>query len=480
MSLAAVVVAPVLFALIFRLFPPPNLPRLLTGVALIDVGLSLGVAYVWSEGPAIAPQLGGWFLLDPTSVLFLVLVNLVFFTITVHVWSRVRAVPALLSVVRSFAPLSLLFMATVNALLLCQHLVLMWALLELSTLLAAPLVLEAGTGSSRRAGWTYLLFSTLSLALVMLGILCLEASQAARHVEGALTVTELSEALRGKLDLWQRLGGTLILFGLGSKLGLAPLYGWLPETYDAAPPSVTALLAAVQANGVMLMVFRAVQIFRDGGASFISVEFLLMGSLSLAVATMNIVATDNYKRLIAYASISSSGVIAIGLSLGGNAAYGVVLYVVSNAFVKAILFLTAGKLKAAYGTKYINELGGALKQMPYSGLIFTIGTFALLGFPPFGSFMAEMLILSGAVQSGHYGVFVLFGGALTIIFVATGRSLFPMVWGESKRQPVVTKESMLPFVPKLLVIVVLVALGVYPPEPVTQLLRSVAGTIGGP
>lgn len=64
------------------------------------------------------------------------------------------------------------------------------------------------------------------------------------------------------------------------------------------------------------------------------------------MAAVQVMAARNYKRLIAYACVSSSGVIAIGLSVGKTAAYGVVLYVVSNAFVKALLFLTAGRLRA--------------------------------------------------------------------------------------------------------------------------------------
>jgi formate hydrogenlyase subunit 3/multisubunit Na+/H+ antiporter MnhD subunit len=67
--------------------------------------------------------------------------------------------------------------------------------------------------------------------------------------------------------------------------------------------------------------------------------------------------------------------------------------------------------------------------LPFSGTLFAVGTFALLGFPPFGSFMAEMLILSGIVQAGNLIAFTLMCTMLTIIFVATGRSIFPMLWG---------------------------------------------------
>jgi hydrogenase-4 component F len=190
-------------------------------------------------------------------------------------------------------------------------------------------------------------------------------------------------------------------------------------------------------------------------------------------------AARNYKRLIAYACVSSAGVIAIGLSVGKAAAYGVVLYIVSSAFVKALLFLTAGRLRAVYGTNNVAALSGVIKVLPFSGLLFTVGIFALLGFPPFGSFMAEMLILSGIVQSGNRIVFTLMCVMLTIIFVAAGRTIFPMLWGPSNRTGSPINEPLVTAVPKLGFVAALILLGVYTPEPVNKLLLLVAASIGG-
>jgi hydrogenase-4 component F len=280
-------------------------------------------------------------------------------------------------------------------------------------------------------------------------------------------------------DSWQRLGLALMLFGLGSKLGLAPLYGWLPETYEAAPTSTSALLAAVQFNISVVAVFRVLQVFRGHDTGFVSSELLIMGCLSLTVAAVQVMAARNYKRLIAYACVSSSGVIAIGLSVGQVAAYGVLLYIVSNAYVKALLFLTAGRLRAVYGTNEVTALSGVIRVLPFSGLLFAVGIFALLGFPPFGSFMAEMLILSGIVRADKLIAFTLMCTMLTIIFVATGRSIFPMIWGPSGHPGPQVTESWVTAVPKLGFVVVLVLLGVYTPAPVSALLVQVAQSIGG-
>jgi hydrogenase-4 component F len=156
------------------------------------------------------------------------------------------------------------------------------------------------------------------------------------------------------------------------------------------------------------------------------------------------------------------------------------VYVVSNAFIKAILFLTAGKIKAHCGTKDTREVAGLIKVMPYSGLFLMVGTFALLGFPPFGSFLGELIILSGLVRAKQITVFVLFCALIAISFVATGRTVFPMIWGEPKSGAAVSRQSFLAVAPKLAFLIALVAMGIYMPQPVNDLFREVAASLGAP
>jgi hydrogenase-4 component F len=420
-----------------------------------------------------------YFVIDATSMLFLLVINSVFLGISVYMSSRVRTSRALADNMLPRASLTLAFMVAMNLGVMANNLLLLWAFIELTTLCAAPLVAQGDALAPRRVAWHYVLYSSMSLAFTFLGILCLTRSA---HLHG-LAIDFAFDAMAGTVpasgDTWQRLGLALMLFGLGSKLGLAPLYSWLPETYEAAPTSTSALLAAVQFNISVVAVFRVLQVFPGQIAGFVANELLIMGCLSLSVAAVQVMATRNYKRLIAYACVSSSGVIAIGLSVGKAAAYGVVLYIVSNAFVKALLFLTAGRLRAVYGTNQVKALSGVIRVLPFSGLLFAVGTFALLGFPPFGSFLAEMLILSGIVQSGNLIAFTLMCSTLTIIFVATGRSIFPMIWGATDRHGPPINETWVTAVPKLCFVVILVLLGVYTPAPISQLLLRVAQSIGG-
>jgi hydrogenase-4 component F len=109
-----------------------------------------------------------------------------------------------------------------------------------------------------------------------------------------------------------------------------------------------------------------------------------------------------------------------------------------------------------------------------------VGTFALLGFPPFGSFRGELLILSGLVGTGQVFVFAMFCTLITITFVATGRTVFPMIWGEPKKIVTWPRQTGLAAAPKFVLLVALVAMGIYMPPGVDLLFRQVAASLGGP
>jgi hydrogenase-4 component F len=167
------------------------------------------------------------------------------------------------------------------------------------------------------------------------------------------------------------------------------------------------------------------------------------------------------------------------LGLGKTAAFGVLLYALSNALVKALLFLTCGAIKARFHTKNTADLHGLIKDMPYSGLFFMAGVFALLGFAPFGSFFGEVIIMSSLVEQGRIVVFTLFCILLTVIFVATGRSIFPMIWGEPTLEGKGARESLFTVMPNLFFVLLLFAMGIYLPSSAIAFLQGIAAQLGG-
>lgn len=420
-------------------------------------------------------------IVDATSRLFSVLINLVFVGIATYIWTRVRAEPTLRAGVGRYVGFALVFIAASNAAVVSHHLVGLWILLEATTLAAVPLIQHGGRPAARRASWRYLLFSAVGLALAFLGFLCIvHGFEVAGTHDVAFFLDDFAAAAHRPDDVWCRIGLVLVFLGFGTKLGLAPMYSWLPDTYDAAPPATTALLAAAQFNVALIAVLRVLHAFRAADQHMVSMELVGLGLATMAVSAFNVIAAKNYKKLIAYAALNHAGVIAVGLGIGKSATYGVVLYAVSNAFIKAILFLTAGKIRSHYKTEQIADVSGLIKDLPYSGLFFTVGTFALLGFPPFGSFLGELIIMSGLVEGGYVFVFAAFCFILTVTFVATGRAIFPMIWGEPKKKADWGSQPVATVLPKMVFLVALIAMGLYLPPSVGRLFREVAIGLGAP
>jgi hydrogenase-4 component F len=449
---------------------------LLLIVAALQAAVAFTIAFTASGGARFA---AGYLTTDPTARLFLVLIDVIYLGICGYVWHRDRTTPGLRDAVSRYARYSLLFMAAANVVVLSNHLILSWVALEATTLAAAPLIFVEGVPSTRRASFRYFLFSSVGLGIALLGFACLARAMELDGFEPTFFLDELAKVTHGTSSLWRRAGVALVLIGFGTKLGLAPMYSWLPETYDEAPPAVTALLAAIQFNCALVGLLRVLQNYRLAERTLITNELLVIGLVSMAISTVSVIATRNYKRLVAYASINHAGVIAIGLGLGKGAAYGVLLYVVSNAFIKASLFLTAGKIKSLYGTKDTREVAGLIKDLPYSGLFLMVGTFALLGFPPFGSFVGELLVLSELVRAKQLIIFVAFCTVIAATFVATGRTVFPMIWGVPKQEVTWPKQTLSEAAPKLAFLLALVVMGLYMPPAVNVLFRAVAASLGG-
>lgn len=466
----------------------PGRPGVLTLVGVVTLVVSLGLAF-FAEGQHF---LGPYFEVDATARLFLVLIHLVFLGIAYTVWTRVPGTEVALED-RSFTTgsqvwLSVGFLLAADLSILSNHFIGGWVALECTTLAAAPLIVREGAPSSIQASWRYFLFSCVGLGLVLLGLLCLSRGLDGHGVGDLFIQVSGRASARNVSGQWGTAGLGLVILGYGAKLGLAPMYMWLPGTYEEAPPPVTSMLAAIQFNCALVGLLRVLQVFRAGNEQLVSTELIGMGLASVALATGSLIATKGIRRLIAYASILHAGVIAIGLGVGGGAGYGVLLYAVSNAFIKAMLFLTAGKIEAQYGTQDTSQIRGVIKRLPFSGLFLMAGTFALLGFPPFGSFVGELLILSGLVRSGYLMTFATLGFLITVTFLATGRTVFPMIWGESEevtdpgagsgRSSRPGAQTFVSFVPKLIFLAVLIVLGLHLPAPVNALFREVAMTLG--
>jgi hydrogenase-4 component B len=202
----------------------------------------------------------------------------------------------------------------------------------------------------------------------------------------------------------------LFLAGFSFKTGLMPLHVWLPVAHAAAPSHVSAFLSGLITKMGILGLARIVAWIPDpplwwGGT------LLGLGAASAVLGLAFALAQKDLKRALAYSTIENVGLITLGLGLAlagkstGHDALlllaggGALLHVVNHAFFKPLLFLGAGSVHHATGTRSLDRLGGLLKAMPWTGGLFLLGAAAIAGLPPFNGFVSEWLMYLGAFQS---------------------------------------------------------------------------------
>src|SRR5205823_10836719 len=119
----------------------------------------------------------------------------------------------------------------------------------------------------------------------------------------------------------------------------------------------------------------------------------------------------------------------LGIGLGGLAVYGALLHLINNGSTKGVLFLSAGNIHRAYGSKLTDNVRGALRRVPLSGGLFLAGFLAITGSPPFGPFVSEFTIVNAALSGGQYVVGAAFLVLLGVVFVGMGATVLAVVQG---------------------------------------------------
>jgi hydrogenase-4 component F len=201
----------------------------------------------------------------------------------------------------------------------------------------------------------------------------------------------------------------------------------------------------------------------------------------MAVAAVFLARQRDFKRMLAYSSVEHMGILILGVGLGGAAVYGALLHLITNGLTKGVLFLSSGNIHRAYGSKTTTNVQGALKRVPLSAGLFLAGFLAITGSPPFGPFVSEFAIVSGAFADGHYLAGGLFLLLLGVVFFGVGATVLAVVQGEPSKEAAAHsyRDSVGTAAPIVLLLALVLLLGLYIPEPLDRLLSAAAGLLKG-
>jgi len=245
----------------------------------------------------------------------------------------------------------------------------------------------------RQAGWLYLAASHTGTLCLFAFFTCLAARTGSWELGPMRERSELAPLF------W------LAIAGFGLKAGMFPLHIWLPSAHANAPSHVSAILSGVAIKmGIYGLVRFSGWLHVPDAAGW---TVATLGVVSAVLGVAFALGQHDLKRLLAYHSVENIGIILIGLGFAmvarahGNAAWGQLalagslLHVWNHGLFKGLLFLGAGSVLHATGTREMSRLGGLWRTMPWTAGLFTLGAVAISGLPPLNGFVSEWLVFLG-------------------------------------------------------------------------------------
>lgn len=343
-----------------------------------------------------APPYGITLVSDSISTLLLLIINIVGFLSILYAF---RYMDMFTSKVR-FYTLYLLMMAGLNGVVITGDLFNLFVFLEIATIASYALVGFGCEHEELEASFKYTILGSVSSALILLGIAIIYS------VSGTLNMADIAIFISTHgLNKAILFAEALFLMGFGLKGAMVPFHAWLPDAHPAAPAPISAMLSGVviKACGVYVLIRIFYHIV---GLTYLThLIFMSMGLLSMVVGVLLAVGQWDFKRLLAYHSISQMGYVMVGIGLGTPLGIlGGLFHLMNHAFFKSLLFLCAGAIEYSTGTRNLKEMGGLFKKMPITSTMCSIASLSISGVPPFNGFWSKLIIIIALVQAKYYAI----------------------------------------------------------------------------
>jgi hydrogenase-4 component B len=279
-----------------------------------------------------------------------------------------------------------------------------WEVMALSS--AALVVGSKPDAAVARAGYLYLAITHLATAAIVVVFAILAANA------GSTDLTTFGAAAARLSPFGRDVVFLLLLIGFGTKAGAIPLHVWLPRAHPVAPAHVSALMSGVMIKAGIYGIVRFGLQALGPGPEWWGLVVVLIGVVSAVMGVLYALMEHDLKRLLAFHSIENIGIILIGVgvaflatangvaALAAIALTAALFHTLNHALFKSVLFLAAGSVQSAAGSRDLNRLGGLARVMPLTTLAFAIGAAAISGLPPLNGFASEWLTFQGLLGAG--------------------------------------------------------------------------------
>ncbi|HEX7583894.1 MAG TPA: proton-conducting transporter membrane subunit, partial [Prolixibacteraceae bacterium] len=273
-----------------------------------------------------------------------------------------------------------------------------WEVMSLSSMLLV--IFDYHKPGTLKVGINYLVQMHISVTFLTIGFIWIYFQT------GSFNFETIATFFGSNSNIWLFL---IFFIGFGIKAGFVPLHTWLPHAHPAAPSHVSGVMSGVIVKLGIYGIFRMI--------TFLKADFLLLGEIVVTISVitgvygiLNAAIHRDFKQMLAYCTIENIGIIGIGIGLGlmgianGSPVLyylgfgGALLHVLNHSLFKSLLFYSAGSVFQQTHTRDMDKLGGLIKQMPKTAVLFLIGAMAIGGLPPFNGFVSEFVLYSGILE----------------------------------------------------------------------------------
>jgi multicomponent Na+:H+ antiporter subunit D len=303
-----------------------------------------------------------------------------------------------------------LMVAGMNGVVITGDLFNMFVFLEISVISSYALVAFGSSKDELEASFKYQVLGGIASLLILFALAI------TYWYTSTLNMSDISHLLKqapvSKVTIFIQL---FLIAGFGLKAALIPFHAWLPDAHSSAPSPISAMLSGVliKAIGIYALLRLFFNMFRV--TYEISVIITLIGVLSMVIGVILAIGQWDMKRLFAYHSISQMGyvIMAAGIAMlilakGGNrniailSLSGGLFHMFNHSVFKGLLFLNAGSVEYATGTRNLKELGGLSEVLPVTSVTSLGASLSISGIPPFNGFFSKLIIIIAAIEGRFY------------------------------------------------------------------------------
>ncbi len=436
---------------------------------MVFIFLGFLAALSMNESGSFENPEGVFFKADALGVIFLFVTLIISFFSAIHyiVYAQKRNQAS--SVIAIHNASFVVFVTAITGVFLSTHIGMLWAFLEASTLSGAALIYHDRDKLSLEATWKYLFVSSIGVTLGFAGIMFL--SIAAHN-----TPNYISELVSVAPDMnigWIKTSFIFVLTGFSVKMGIVPLFTIDIDAKDSSPSPIGAMFSGPLMSVGFMAIYRFYQIYAHTSIlAWMNNVLLITGVLSLFLAAVFILKTNNYKRILAYSSMEHAGLILIAFSTGVTGYLVAILHLTLHAFAKAGLFFQIGQVHRTFQSKIEEACGNYFKISPVGSIALLAGLLAIVAMPPSGLFMTEFLLFKSLMISGKWWIVFVVMFLLCFFVYAIVRKFFTLIFIENPNAKVVERVHPIESLPPLILVGIVLVFGVMSPDFLIRIINE--------